>query len=247
LAIPVTFDGTGSVGNRSVTFSVTGGFISPVQCVYTIPVDCPPCNLISTNIVIDNITTSGFDVNVNGLVNTASCVDTYSIVISELTTNTLVTSATNQVSSPFIFNGGVNDTNYIVEVTKNCCCGNKSSNVVKYQTTASAPTFIGETATINNTPVGNSIVDVTYNGIAYPLMDRVSPGSTGEHAVQYFIGNNTVSANITKVIPAPLVLSFWVNNVAIQSINVPNSGAYTFSMNIPNSLGQPYSLRLNEL
>lgn len=134
LNIPVTYDGTGSIGNHLVTFTINGALASPITCLFNIPVVCPPCILISNDIVITDVDSSGFTVNIDGLVNTPVCVDTYDISIKDNSNDLVVVSATNQTSPTYVFTGGNPSFEYSIMVTKKCCCGNSSSEVTVTQT-----------------------------------------------------------------------------------------------------------------
>lgn len=123
--IPVSYDGSGSVGNHSVTLvSQTNPSGSGTNvCTGNVPVICPPCVLNSSDINVVNPTSTGATLNISGL----NSGDTYDV--SVYNGSGLVSAATAQSSSTYPITGLVSDTAYSVQVIKKCSCGNVSSTV----------------------------------------------------------------------------------------------------------------------
>jgi hypothetical protein len=158
LDIPVTYDGTGTIGNHLVTFTITGALNSPVFCNFPVAVVCKPCVLVSGDVAISDVTPFGFDVNIANLSNVPECVDTYDIIIRNVTTGLVVESASNQITQPYSFGAGISNTNYSVEVDKNCCCGNNSTIITRTQLT---------TTCISTTIVGTPVLPDATVGVPY--------------------------------------------------------------------------------
>ncbi len=95
---------------------------------------CPPCNLVSSDVIITNPTATGFQINISGLQSTRTCQDRYDIALLNVTTGLFYSqSAINQTSPVFIFSQGSPNDIVRITITKKCCCGNNSSPYITQQ------------------------------------------------------------------------------------------------------------------
>jgi hypothetical protein len=154
LDIPVTYDGTGNIGNHIITVTITGASVSPITCNYPIAVVCKPCLITNTDVVISNVGSAGFTISVNNLENIASCKDHYYLgIIDTLTGNQIIT--LNNLMAPYNFTIGMPDTDYTIEVVKYCCCGNFDGKIIKNQVTNQCvPTSFIATPSFPNAQAG---------------------------------------------------------------------------------------------
>jgi hypothetical protein len=125
--VPVSYDGSGSVGNHTINLiSQTNPTATPITaCTGSVPVICPTCVLNSGDVSISGIGSTTTTVNIAGL----NPGDTYDISIYD--NSGLIQAATAQSSSTFIISGLSSTSTYSVQVIKKCACGNVSSIVTQ--------------------------------------------------------------------------------------------------------------------
>jgi hypothetical protein len=246
LSVPVTYNGSGTASTRFVVFEITGGDEPSIECTFQIPVVCPPCELRVSEVIINNVTNTGFDVIVDGLTNNVSCIDSYDIVITNTSNGSIASSATNQVASPFTFNSGVINTNYTVSVIKNCCCGNDSAAIIKNQSTANQPTVIMETHTLHDANPGDRIFNIDFNsGSTFVQFALSAPGFSLQAGVPYLIGSNIINFSIDKVSAPDLTVSFRDGNgLILASMTISSSGSYSLPVTLTGTEPQLLQLRL---
>lgn len=130
--IPVTYDGSGIVGNHTVNLIAQNSPVGSgtIICSGSVPVICPPCIINEVpspgnpiGVFITNVASTSATLNVNGL----NSGDTYDVSIYD--NSGLVSAATAQTTATYSIIGLTPNTVYTVQVLKKCSCGNVSNTV----------------------------------------------------------------------------------------------------------------------